>query len=206
MVTRDRPGVLCPRLLGRQGRWRGSRPVLVLNMVMKGYTVFAIYEHDCDQRYTTYVDAATPEDAERKAISEAEATIIVAGVVEGRIKVVDRVSDLAVTPLRGRGYETSVACVNVAYRRVRLPFHCPKCKADLRKADALYQWDWWSHVWHGRLPRREFKAAHGHVGATLNQDIGARQPTDTSGTVVGVIVQCSKCKHEMWNGYDEVAA
>jgi len=171
-------------------------------MSTKGYTVFAVYEDYNSRRYTTYVEAEGPEEAERKVIGGSAEGLIIAGVVEGRVGSID-CTDATIVPIRGRGYETSVARLTVEYLRVRFPFRCPSCRADLRKADALYQWDYWDHVWHGRLPRVECVAEEGHVGIAVNQDVGARSPTDVSGAVVAAVILCARCKHELWNGYHE---
>lgn len=54
---------------------------------MKTYTVIALYE-DNNQRFATSVEANTPEEAEEAAKGEADAPIIVAGVIEGDHEVV----------------------------------------------------------------------------------------------------------------------
>jgi hypothetical protein len=175
-------------------------------MNKKGYTVFAVLADYNSRRLSSFVEAETPEEAEQKVIRESADGLIVAGVVEGRVGTVGSRCDAAIVPIQGRGYETSVARLTVTYLRVRFPFRCPSCRADLCKAEALYQWDWWDHVWLGRLPRSEYVAEDDHVGVTVNHDVGARSPTDFSGTVVAAIVQCARCKRELWNGYEEVAA
>lgn len=175
-------------------------------MNKKGFTVFAVYEDYNSRRYASYVEAETPEEAERKVMRESAEGLLIAGVVEGRVGALGSSSEAGVVPIQGRGYETCVARLSVEYQRFRFPFRCPQCRADLRQPAALYQWDWRDHIWHGRLPRSEYLAEDGHVGISVNEDVGARSPTDFSGTVVAAIVQCARCKRELWNGYREAAA
>jgi hypothetical protein len=169
----------------------------------KPFTVFAVREDDTDQRYVTYIEALNPQEAEKKAVREAKSPIIIASVVEGRVKPADRVSDLSVSPIRGRGYETAVARLAIEFVRVRFPLVCPKCKADLRKPDSLFQWDFSDKIWHARMPRGEYKAEKGHVGVTLNRDLGAHQSLDGGLVAVAVVVQCVKCNYALWDGVHE---
>jgi len=164
------------------------------------YTVFGVYANDTDERYATFVEAATPEDAEKKAVNQAPAEILVAGVVLGKVAPVDQGMDTGLIPLPKRGYETIVATVKVGYKRIRLPLHCPECKVDLRKNEGVKQWDYWDYFWEGRIPRGEY---HNDYGVAVNQDRGARTPSGMDSTIVAVVLQCNSCEFLLWNGYTE---
>lgn len=168
----------------------------------KIFTVFGIYQDDTDERYTTFVEAATQEDAEKQAVKDAPSDIFVAAVVSGKVEPLDHAGDTNLVPIRGKGYETIVANVKVSYRKIKLPYHCPKCKADLRKHEAVKQWDYWDYSWEGRIPRGEYTSDY---GVAVNQDRGARTPGGMDSTVTAAVLQCNGCEHFLWNGYQEEA-
>lgn len=163
------------------------------------YTVFAVHEDDNDQRYTVPVEATSPEEAERKAIREAPTSIIVAAVVEGAIIPAGRFA--TITPIKGRSFEATVARLTFEYVTVRLPARCPGCKADLRKVDALIQWDTADQVWCARIPRS--KPTEARRGLPVNTDLGPHLPPVKHGAVCAFLIQCSTCERLVWNGLYE---
>lgn len=172
--------------------------------MQKDYTVFGVMADDNDERFTIYTNANNPKEAEQNAIAGTPEEIIIAGVVEGRVDAPagGRAEEAKVTPIKGRGFNTVLARVRVSYTKVRLPFTCPNCSADLRKADALTQWDYWNMFWNGRIPRGAFDGEH---GIALDQNRGAaRSPSDMQDTIVAYAVHCSNCVHPLWNGLEEV--
>lgn len=172
---------------------------------MKTYTVFGVMADNADERFCVFVDAHNPKEAEKKAVADTPEEIIIAGVVEGRTPSIDKHEERKVTPIRGRGYETTVARITVSYERIRVPYTCPNCKADLRKPDAVTQWDYWNMFWNGRIPRGEKEGAY---GIALNHNRGAarsngRSPTDMSDTIVAYALHCANCAHALWDGLKE---
>lgn len=162
------------------------------------YTVYAVFEKDNSQRYTAYVDAMSPEDAEKRAAKDANTPIIIAGVVKGYIAPVDAAGRKDVTPLHGRGYETWVSKLTTTSERFRVPFHCPRCRTDLRRADSLKQTDYPVRIWDARLPRGT--GPSDHWGAVINEDQGA-VVTDAEHYVLAVRLACACCGAIIWNGY-----
>lgn len=162
----------------------------------KSFTVFGVYQDDNDQRFATMVEAETPEEAEALALREADGDLIVAGVVAGSHQAVDRAPIPSITKIRGRGYHTRVARVHVTYHKLKLPFTCPKCKADLRKQDSLHQEDLSRRPWHGRIPRGEYEGGH---GVPLNHDRGAGLLIPDVGAIA-YHLSCTKCQFLLWNG------
>jgi hypothetical protein len=163
------------------------------------YTVFGVYEDDNDQRYTVPVEANSPEEAERKAIRQAPASIIVAAVVAGDIVPADRMA--TISPIKGRSFEATLARLTFEYVTVRLPARCPKCKADLRKEDALLQWDTIDQVWPARIPRG--KASGERFGLPVNTVDGPYSPAKMHGAAYAYLLQCQGCKGLVWNGLYE---
>lgn len=164
------------------------------------YTVFAVYEDQKDHRYTAHVEAESPEQAEMLAVQNAPAGILVAGVAAGKIVAEDQAAIPNLTKIRGRGYTTTVAKVHVTFERIKLPLHCPTCKADLRKVDALQQLDVRTYIWAGRLPR---ETAEGDRGVPVNYDVGAVLGSPRDDTR-GVNIRCASCTCALWNGFSEV--
>jgi len=162
------------------------------------FTVYAVFEKDNSQRYTAYVDASSPEDAEKRAAKDANAPIIIAGVAKGYIAPVDTASRKDVIPLYGRGYETWVSKLITTSERFRVPFHCPHCRSDLRNADSLEQTDYPVRVWNARLPRGA--SPSDHWGAVINEDQGAAV-TDAEHCILAVRLTCARCNAIIWNGY-----
>jgi hypothetical protein len=167
---------------------------------MTTYTIFAVVEDDVSQRYSVYVDAESPEDAEKKAQAEAPIGIIVACVVKGKVPALDQASNADLTPIHGKGYETQVSLVRVTQRKFHVPLECPMCKQDLRKPESMKQWDYWDYYWEGRVPRGVFK---GDWGIAINHDKGTRTGIGFDTTIVAVVLQCNNCQHLLWNGYKE---
>lgn len=163
------------------------------------YTIFAVFEENPDRRYSTTVTAESPEDAEKKAIAEAPATIKVAGVFSGVVESLCLRRETIPT-IHGTRYETGVSLVTVRHQTIRLPIKCPQCETDLRNPESVRQWDYWDYYWEGRIPRGVFK---GDYGIAVNHDKGVRAGNGYETTIVAVVLQCSKCEYELWNGYRE---
>ena len=166
---------------------------------MTAYTVFALREEDLSKRHTMHVEADSPEDAEKKARLTAPFNLVVSAVVKGRIEALDHTTP-DVTPINGKGYETTVAQLTVGYRKIRIPFECPNCKADLHQYESVRQWDYWDYYWEGRIPRGVYK---GDNGIAVNHEKGARTGSGFETTIVAIMLACSACHHELWNGHRE---
>lgn len=168
-------------------------------MSVSQFTVFSVADDDPSRRYTVHLLAESPEDAEKKAVLEAPFAITVAAVAKGHVKPLDHEKpDL--TPILSKGYETQVASVRVSYKKVRLPFTCPKCKAGLHKYESVKQWDYWDYYWEGRIPRGVYTGDH---GIAVNHEKGTRSGSGLDTTIVAVVIQCLACEYELWNGYKE---
>ena len=171
---------------------------------MRVFTIFAVYEEDFDQRYTEHVEAEDAEQAERIAKRDAPADIIVAGVVEGKVLPVDQVEEAKVTPIRGKGFTTSLSRVSVKQEVVKLVLKCPACKTDFHKPDSLNQLDLLSHQTIGRIPRGEYD---GLEGICINEDHAGSRQGHRRGPVTAWHLSCAKCGHVLWDGLEsEVAA
>lgn len=55
--------------------------------------MIGVYSQPLGQRYATSVEAATPEAAEIAAKEEADPGLMVAGVIEGKVTLVDMYTD-----------------------------------------------------------------------------------------------------------------
>lgn len=171
---------------------------------MKTYTVFAVYEDSMDQRYAEFIEASSPEEAERLAIRYADAAIIVAGVVEGKVFPVDQVEESKVTPIRGRGYATNVTRISVENVSIRLPLKCPSCKKDLRKPAAIVQWCYEISHAMGRIPRGETDGENG-VWMEASAYIPIDPPPKIPDALIACSLLCHACGHVLWDGYEEAA-
>lgn len=163
----------------------------------KGFTVFGVLESNVDNRQQIYcAQAQTPEEAEKEA-SRLYPALLVAGVVPG-LPPAQKGGLAPIVPIRGAGFETRLAEITVAYRDVKLPTHCPSCREDLRRSDALYQWNTAPSVWLGRLPR-SLKSQI--PGIAVSDDLGARDPLNGDiPTIAAIRLQCTKCSLILWDG------
>jgi hypothetical protein len=160
----------------------------------KGFTVFGVHEGNVDHREQVYCkQALTGEDAEVEAL-RLYPTLIIAGYAPGPPPV-----NLApITPIRGAGFETPLAEIRATYKLSKLPTNCPGCKSDLRKANALYQWNIAPTVWLGRLPRTTKSTI---PGVAVSDDLGARDPLNGNVPRIAAIrLQCTKCNLLLWDG------
>jgi hypothetical protein len=162
----------------------------------ESYTVYAVFEDDNDQRYTAFVDALSPEDAEKRAIEKANSPIIIASVVKGYVYPVDRAGQDNVVPLRGRSYVTWVSQIAIAKTLCNVPFHCAKCRADFRKIDSLRQADYVMRTWGGRIPRRNAPSVEDRWGVVVNEDAGSL--ISVNKTAVRLVCAC--CGAVVWDG------
>lgn len=163
------------------------------------YTVYAVFDSDNTQRYTAYVDASNPDRAEKLAIKNAGAAIIIAGVVKGYIAPVDGVSRKDVTPLHGRGHTTWVSRLVATSERFQVPRYCPRCRVDLRQPSSIRQTNYPARVWDARLPR---EVSDGKSwGAIINDANGATVLKDTEHHVLAVRLVCAACRGVIWDGF-----
>lgn len=160
------------------------------------YTVFGVHADAHDERVTVFVEANSPEDAEKRAIRDTPDPIIVASVVEGRVLSAGKPDISNVTKIRGRGFVTEVSMVHVSQHSARLPLRCPQCKADFRAANALETIGLEGMSYLARMPRGEDNEA-----LAVNHDSGGRVSHDTDIPVV--ILNCNKCKFTVWDGYHQ---
>lgn len=167
----------------------------------ESYTVYAVFEDDNDQRYTAFIDALSPEDAEKLTIEKAPSSLIIAGVVKGYVSPVDRVGPNNVVPLRGRSYVTLVNQIAITKALCNVPFHCVKCRVDFRKTDSLRQTDYVMRTWGGRIPRRNAPAEAARWGIVVNEDAGAVNAIG----MTAVRLVCASCSHVVWDGYSGCA-
>jgi len=153
------------------------------------WTVFAVYD-DTEQPFIEYVEAKDKAEARSKALRKANGVILIAGIAPGRISNAD-VDDLDnVVPIRGKGHAIEVTHVRVTRRKIVVPGRCPKCKQDLRRANALIEtmldpYQWPAHLsWNGKDVSHE-------------RD-GKRASVPTS--IEFVALHCMKCGHAIWEG------
>ena len=163
------------------------------------YTVYAVFDSDNTQRYTAYVDATSPDKAEKLAIKNAGAPIIIAGVVKGYVAPVDGTTRKDVTPLHGRGHVTWVSRLVATSERFQVPRYCPRCHADFRQPDSLRQTNYPARVWDARLPRAVSDGKS--WGAVLNDANGATVLPNSKHHVPAVRLVCASCRGIIWDGF-----
>lgn len=163
------------------------------------YTVYAVFDSDNTQRFTSYVDARCPKEAEKLAEKNAGVTIIIAGVVKGYVAPVDDTVRKDTIPLHGRGHATWVSRLVATSERFMVPRYCPRCRADLRQLDSLQQTNYPARVWDARLPRAVSDGKS--WGAVLNDANGAAVLPNTKYHVPAVRLVCTACRGVIWDGF-----
>ena len=81
------------------------------------WTVFAVYD-DNEQSYVDHFEAKTWQEARSKALRKADAVILIAGIVPGKVNAVDVDSAENVVPIRGKSHAVEVAHVRVSPRAI----------------------------------------------------------------------------------------
>jgi hypothetical protein len=155
------------------------------------WTVFAVYD-DNEQAYVDHFEAKTWQEARSKALRKAEAVILIAGIVPGKVDSVDVDSTDNVIPIRGKGHAIEVAHVRITTRKIVIPGRCPGCKKDLRRANALVETYLVAHQWKAHLSHND-KDLSGERDGTMNRI--PKQVIDATR------LECGSCGVMVWDGY-----
>lgn len=159
-------------------------------MAKQWWTVFAVYD-DNEQPYIEHVEAKDKAEARSKALRKADGVILIAGIAPGKIVDADVDGLDNVVPIRGKKHEIEVTHVRVSRRKFMIPGRCPKCKKDLRRANAMIETYLSTHRWAGHL-------SHDGKHFAPERDYAASIVAD--GAFALVMLVCSECKHIIWDG------
>jgi uncharacterized protein with PIN domain len=96
-----------------------------------------------------------------------------------------------VVPIRGKGHAIEVAHVRIAPRQLIIPGRCPKCKKDLRRANALVETYLTAHQWKAHLSHNDKDLSSERDGAP------SRVPKQV---IDAVRLECSSCDSMIWDG------
>lgn len=155
------------------------------------WTVFAVYD-DNEQSYVDHFEAKTWQEARSKALRKADAVILIAGIVPGKVDAVDVDSAENVVPIRGKAHAIEVAHVRIATRKIVIPGRCAKCKKDLRRASAIVETYLVAHQWKAHLSHNDKDISGERDGA-----IGR----DKEQVIDAVRLECGSCGAMIWDGF-----
>lgn len=155
------------------------------------WTVFAVYD-DNEQSYVDHFEAKTWQEARSKALRKADAVILIAGIVPGKVDSVDVDSVENVVPIRGKGHAIEVAHVRISTRQLVVPARCPKCKKDLRRANAIVETYLTAHLWKAHLSHND-KDLSGERDGAMN-----RVPKQV---IDAARLECGACSTTIWDGF-----
>jgi hypothetical protein len=155
------------------------------------WTVSAVYD-DNEQSYVDHFEAKTWQDAWKKALHKADGVIRKSAIFAGKLNAVDFDEANSVVPIRGKAHTIEVANVRITARHVVVPGRCPKCKKDLRRANALVETYLVAHQWRAHLSHNEQDISGERDGA-----IGR----DDAKIIDAARLACSACGALIWDGF-----
>jgi hypothetical protein len=154
------------------------------------WTVHATYDDNAES-YLGHFEARTWEDAQSKALRSVESPICGIAVFPGKIQAVN-IDDKNVVPIRGKGHAIEVTHVRISTRQLIIPARCPKCKKDLRRANAIVETYLTAHQWRAHLSHNEKDLSGERDGAL------ARVPKQVIDTAR---LECGACGAMIWDGF-----